>query len=97
MMLRNFLGLSNQLLCKNYCIPQKDVNIFQTLLHTKETSTYNFVHNASKFVFFIFKKQNFTLTYLSQTISLFEKKNFLEVFHSEKSYSQLPYTKEIFK
>ena len=73
-MLHNFLGFPTQLVCKNYCIPQKNFNVFQTLLFTKETSTYNFVHKVSK---------NCTPTYLKQMIGLFQKILFLKVFYSE--------------
>ena len=53
-------------------IKYKSLDVFQTLLYTKETSTYNFVHKQLEFFF------NFTPTYLSQIISLFQKISFTQ-------------------
>ena len=43
-------------------------------------STYNFVHKVSNI--FLKLKKNLTSTYLSQTISLFQKNFFLKLFYS---------------
>ena len=53
-MLRNFPGFSTQFVWKNYCIPQKNVNVVLTLLYRKESLTYNFLHKVL---------ENFTPTY----------------------------------
>ena len=89
MMLRNFPGFSTQLVCKNYCIPRKNVNVSQTLLYTKETSTYNFMHKVSK---------NLTpIVHIKAKLSVYSKKlSFLKYFIRKQCYSQLSYTQEIF-
>ena len=51
MILRNFPGFSTQLVHINYCVLQKNGNVFQTLLYAKETSTHNIMYKFQSDMF----------------------------------------------